>query len=85
MGDLQFARSFSECQFRFVSPEVRVAVELACRMTSMTQRAIGAHYGAISSGAVSNIRRRLRQGEYAIAEIVAELCKRIISSYGNAN
>jgi len=55
-----------------------VAVELACRLTGMTQRAIGAHYGAISSAGVSNIRRRLRKGEYALSDVVAQLHKRII-------
>jgi len=55
-----------------------VAVELACRLTGMTQRAIGAHYGAISSAAVSNIRRRLRKGEYALSDVVAELYQRIV-------
>jgi hypothetical protein len=30
-----------------------VAVELACRLTGMTQHAVGAHYGAISSAAVT--------------------------------
>ena len=54
-----------------------VAVELACRLTGMTQRAIGAHYGAISSAGVSNIRRRLRKGEYALSEVVLQLYQRI--------
>ena len=49
-----------------------VAVELACRLTGMTQRAIVPHYGAISSAGVSNIRRRLRTGEYAL-RVVAKL------------
>ena len=55
-----------------------VAVELACRLTGMTQRAIGAHYGAISSAGVSNIRRRLRNGEYALSDVVAKLHQRIL-------
>ncbi len=56
-----------------------VAVELACRLTGMTQRAIGGHYGAISAAAVSNIRRRLRQGQgpYALSDVVAQLCQHI--------
>ena len=54
-----------------------VAVELACRLTGMTQRAIGAHYGAISSAAVSNIRRRLREGTYALSDVVGQLYQRI--------
>jgi len=55
-----------------------VAVELACRLTGMSQRAIGAHYGAISSAGVSNIRRRLRRGEYALADAVSQLYQRIL-------
>jgi hypothetical protein len=54
-----------------------VAVELACRLTGMTQRAIGAHYGTIRSAAVSNIRRRLRQGEYALCDVVGQLDQQI--------
>ena len=56
-----------------------VAVEIACRMTGLTQRAIGAHYGGISSAAVSNIRRRLRQGQYPLSDVVGQLCQRISS------
>jgi len=56
-----------------------VAVELACRLTGMTQRAIGAHYGAISSAGVSNIRRRLRTGEYALCDVVAQLYQQMIT------
>jgi putative transposase len=55
-----------------------VAVELACRLTDMTQRAIGGHYGGISSGAVSNIRRRLQAGQYAYTDPVAKLYQRIL-------
>jgi REP element-mobilizing transposase RayT len=54
-----------------------VAVELACRLTGMTQRAIGTHYGAISSAGVSNIRRRLRTGQYALGDVVAKLYQQI--------
>ena len=59
-----------------------VAVELACRLTGMTQRAIGAHYGEITSAAVSNIRRRLRQGQYTCSDIVEKLGRtiRLVSS-----
>jgi hypothetical protein len=40
------------------------AVELACRLTGLTQRAIGLHYGGITSAAVSTIRRKVREGDY---------------------
>jgi hypothetical protein len=39
-----------------------VAVELACQLTGLTQRAIGLHYGAISSATVSTIHRKVREG-----------------------
>ena len=54
-------------------PAKFVAVELACRLTGMTQRGIGAHYGGITSAAVSNIRRRLRQGRYPLQDVVEHL------------
>jgi hypothetical protein len=54
-----------------------VAVELACRLTGMTQRAIGIHYGGITSAAVSNIRRRLREGEYPLADMVEQVLNRL--------
>jgi hypothetical protein len=56
-----------------------VAVELACRLTGMTQRAIGPHYGNITSAAVSNIRRRLRQGQYPLGTVLEELSCRLTS------
>ena len=52
---------------------MRPAVELACRLTGMTQRVIGMLYGGITSAAVSNIRRRLRQGRYPLQEVVEHL------------
>jgi hypothetical protein len=55
-----------------------VAVELACRLMGMTQLAVGAHYGAISSAGVSNIRRRLRKGEYPLSDVVGQLYRRIV-------
>jgi len=44
------------------------AVALACRLTGSTGQAIGAHYGGISSAAVSTIQRKVRN---AGAEAVA--------------
>ena len=40
-----------------------VAVELACRLTELSQRAIGEHYGGIGSAAVSTIHRKVRNGQ----------------------
>ena len=54
-----------------------VAVELACGLTGMTQRSIGEHYGGITSAAVSNIRRRLREGQYPYRETVEQLRRRL--------
>jgi hypothetical protein len=53
-----------------------VAVELACRLTGMTQRAIGAHYGGITSGGVSNIRRRIREGDYPLSDVAEQLVRK---------
>ena len=45
----------------------QVAVELACRLTGLTHRAVGAHYG-VSGMAVSVVRKKLRDsGESAPA------------------
>jgi hypothetical protein len=49
------------------------AVELACRLTGLTQRAVGDLHGGISSAAVSIIRRKIRTGEYPLASIVERL------------
>ncbi len=50
-----------------------VAVELACRLAGLTERAIGAHYGKISSAAVSTTHRKVRQGKYTIAGVIESL------------
>ena len=54
-----------------------LAVELACRLTGLTQRAVGLHYGGITSAAVSAIRRKIREGRYPLGasldELLAEL------------
>ncbi len=48
-----------------------VAIELACRrLTGQSGRAVGAHYGGVSSAAVSTIRRKIRKGQYEIASEV---------------
>ena len=54
-----------------------VAVELACRLTGMTGRAVGAHYGGISSAAVSIIRRKIREGNYDLVPVVRQLLAKI--------
>jgi len=47
-----------------------VAVELACRLTGLTQRAIGVHYGGISSSAVCAVHRKVRRGDHAVGPAV---------------
>jgi hypothetical protein len=42
-------------------PAKAIAIELACRLTGWTHRAIGVYYGGISGTAVSAARRRLRE------------------------
>ena len=56
-----------------------VAIELACRLTDWTNRAIGAYYGGISGVAVSVARHRIRecpaaQGD-SVEQLIAELTK----------
>jgi hypothetical protein len=65
---------------RRVGPAKFVAVELACRMTGASGRAVGQRYGGISSAAVSIIRRKIRQGEYEVAPVVFSLQQRIAKS-----
>ena len=53
-----------------------VAVELACRLTELSQRSIGKHYGGIGSAAVSTIHRKVRDGHHDVEEpLVAVLRK----------
>jgi len=55
----------------------RIALELACRLTGWTQRAIGAHYGGISSGAVCMARRKLRDQGDAVEDTLQRLLRRL--------
>jgi hypothetical protein len=50
-----------------------IAVELACRLTGWTHRAIGANHGGISGAAVSVARRRIREALAAEANLVERL------------
>lgn len=49
-----------------------VAVELACLLTGLTQRAVGEWYGAMTSSGVSNIRRKVKRNA-RLSEIVASI------------
>ena len=53
------------------------AVELACRLSGLTGRAIGEHYGRISSAAVSTIHRKVRDGSYDLLPTVDALAARL--------
>jgi REP element-mobilizing transposase RayT len=49
------------------------AVEIAARLSGLTQREIGRHYGGISSSAVAMIRRKVRIGSPAVRAQIAKL------------
>ena len=54
-------------------PAKAVAVALACRLTGLSGRAVGQHYGGISASAVSNIRRRVHETQTDILPVVDRL------------
>ena len=58
---------------RRAGPAKAVAVELACRLTGQSGRALGMHYGGISGAAVGNIRRKVREGIVDVLPVVERL------------
>jgi REP element-mobilizing transposase RayT len=54
-----------------------VAVELACRLTELSQRAIGQHYGGIGSAAVSTIHRKVRDGRHDVGQPLAAVLRKL--------
>jgi len=54
-----------------------VAVELACRLTELSQRAIGKHYGGIGSAAVSTIHRKVRDGRHDVDVFLATVLRKL--------
>ena len=58
-----------------------MAVEIAARMSGLTQREIGQHYGGISSAAVSMIRRKVRLGRPNLQLQLVQLAKQCIAGY----
>ena len=54
-----------------------VAVELACRLTELSQRSIGKHYGGIGSAAVSTIHRKVRDGRHDVEEPLAAVLRKL--------
>ena len=53
------------------------AVELACRLSGLTQRAIGAHYGHISSSGVCAIHRKVGR-DPEVVSVVEVLAGKLI-------
>ena len=51
----------------------RVALELACRLSGETQRAIGAYFGGISSQAVGMMRKKARMAGKEEQELISRL------------
>jgi REP element-mobilizing transposase RayT len=60
-------------------PAKAVAVELACRLSGITQRAIGAHYGGIGAAAVSTIHRKVQRADHAARAAIDALLPRLMS------
>jgi hypothetical protein len=54
------------------------AVELACRLTGLTQRDVGQRYGNVTCAAVSIIRRKIRAGLYPLSVVVERLQQNIL-------
>jgi len=65
---------------RIAGPAKAVAVELACRLTELNQRAIGQHYGGITSAAVSIIRRKIREGRRDTTDAINQLLDQVSES-----
>jgi len=53
------------------------AVELACRLTGLSGRDVGQHYGGITAAAVSNTRRKIRDDQDNLATDVQRLLIRL--------
>jgi ketopantoate reductase len=59
-----------------------VAIEVACRLSGMSQRAVGNHYGGISGAAVTNQRRRLTELRSKDRELAGQL-ETALNAVGN--
>jgi putative transposase len=58
-------------------PAKAMAIELACRLTGWTHRAIGEYYGGISGAAVSVARRGIRESPPALAQALDQLAAKL--------
>jgi REP element-mobilizing transposase RayT len=61
-------------------PAKAVAVELACRLSGMTQRAIGAHYGGIGAAAVSTIHRKVQRADHEARAAIDALLPQLVAA-----
>ena len=62
-----------------------VAVELSCMPTGERARTVGLHYGGISSSAVGNIRRKVREDQFDIRSDLDHLLARIRTAHAESN
>jgi hypothetical protein len=53
------------------------AVELACRLTELSQRTIRKHCGHIGSAAVSTIHRKVRDGQHDVGQPLAAISRKL--------
>ena len=60
-----------------------VAIEVACRLSGMSQRAVGNHYGGLTGAAVTKQRRRLAEKCSENRELAGQL-KAVSEAVGNA-
>jgi hypothetical protein len=58
-------------------PAKAIAIELACRLTGWTHRAIGQYYGGISGAAVSVARRRIHESPTVQAKALDQLAAKL--------
>ena len=79
--DARVARRFGMDKGRLTLHGKAVAMELACLLTGQSQRAVGVHYGGITSSAVGKIRARIRRekanGEGTVHKAVQEILRSI--------
>jgi hypothetical protein len=62
---------------RSIGAAKAVAVELACRLTELSQRAVGEHYAGIGSAAVSAIHRKVHDGRRDLEEPLATILRKL--------
>jgi cysteine synthase len=73
----QVAREELARHGRSVGAAKIVAVELACRLTELSQRTIGRHYGGIGPAAVSTIHRKVRDGRHDVEQPLTAILQKL--------